>query len=203
MRLKIAIGCLTLLTVGLVAAYRSPAPFDGQKAGCPAENGLAEFSDIGNEEDLPWLAEEETTSQPETTPAPVVVAVEEKKEPDTVQFHGRTYRYSRTVNAIVTAYEPGRVSCGRSADGHTSIMKNAWRLDGVAIDPRAVSYGTVVRIPEVGLRVADDTGSAMRAGWRRGRYCIDVRVATVWEARAYGVRRLKVDLFKPVPKGKD
>ena len=109
------------------------------------------------------------------------------------------YVYWKTVKAKVTAYEPSKVSCGASADGKTSIGQSAWVFDGVASDPKAIPYGTYCVVPGVGGRTVDDTGSAMRSAWRhRGQYHIDVRVATVSEARHWGVKYLDVKLYKRV-----
>jgi 3D (Asp-Asp-Asp) domain-containing protein len=100
------------------------------------------------------------------------------------------YRYWGTVVAKITAYEPSYVSCGRSADGKTSTMRNAWKMDGCAVDPSAIPYGTLVWVPAVGWRVADDTGSAMKRSWKKGVYHVDVRMGTVWQARRWGSQEL-------------
>jgi 3D (Asp-Asp-Asp) domain-containing protein len=96
------------------------------------------------------------------------------------------YRYWGTVVAKVTAYEPSRVSCGIFADGKTSTRRNAWKMDGCAVDPEAIPYGTLVWVPGVGWRMADDTGSAMKRSWKKGVYHIDVRMGTVSQCRRWG-----------------
>ena len=107
------------------------------------------------------------------------------------------YVYWKTVRAKVTAYEPSRRSCGKFANGKTSVGQNAWRMDGVATDPRAIPYGTVCVIPGVGVRKVDDTGSAMRRSWRRHRrFHIDVRMTYFYQARRWGVKYLDVKLYK-------
>jgi 3D (Asp-Asp-Asp) domain-containing protein len=100
------------------------------------------------------------------------------------------YRYWGTVLAKVTAYEPSSVSCGRFADGKTSTRRNAWNLDGCAVAPDAIPYGTLVWIPRIGWRVADDTGKAMKRSWQRGTYHIDVRMPTVRECRRWGTQEM-------------
>lgn len=111
------------------------------------------------------------------------------------------YRYWKTVNAKVTAYEPSAVSCGKFANGKTSIGRNAWRVSvGVAISPKAIPYGTMLYIPKIGWRKADDTGSAMEHSWGKGVYHIDVRMTYVYECMLWGKKWLKVDLYEQVKK---
>ncbi len=109
------------------------------------------------------------------------------------------YVYWKTVTARVTAYDPSYRCCGRFADGKTATMKNAWVLDGVAVDPRAIPYGTKAWIPGIGLREADDTGVAMKRSWsREGVYHIDVRLKYFYQARNWGVKILEVPLFRRI-----
>lgn len=100
----------------------------------------------------------------------------------------RGYRVWGTVVGRVTAYEPSAVSCGRFADGKTSTLRNAWNMDGCAVAPDAIPYGTLLWIPGIGWRVADDTGGAMKRSWRQGVYHVDVRVPSVSQARRWGVQ---------------
>lgn len=107
------------------------------------------------------------------------------------------YEYWKTVVAKVTAYEPSSLSCGKYADGKTSLLDNAWKLDGCAVDPGAIPYRTLLYIPNVGFREADDTGSAMKKSWKRsGTYHIDLRMSYPHQARKWGVKWLAVHLFR-------
>ncbi|MHC4713964.1 MAG: hypothetical protein ACYTAN_11955 [Planctomycetota bacterium] len=107
------------------------------------------------------------------------------------------YVYWKTVRAKVTAYDPSRRSCGRFADGKTSIGQNAWVMDGVASDPRVVPYGTYVVIPGAGGRTVDDTGSAMRRSWRRYRRVhLDLRMKYPYQAKRWGVKYLDIKLYR-------
>lgn len=108
------------------------------------------------------------------------------------------YRYWKTIRAKVVAYEPSRRCCGKLADGRTSTGTSAWRNNGCAVDPKLIPYGTIVSIPGVGLRIADDTGKAMRKSGRRGIYHIDVRMSYYWQARKFGVRYLRVKLYRRI-----
>lgn len=96
------------------------------------------------------------------------------------------------VEALITAYCPCRECCGPNAKGITSTGVDARRLTGCAVDPKLIPYGSRVRIPGVGWRVADDTGGAMRKNGRRGIVHIDVRMQSHREALEFGVRRKTV-----------
>ena len=99
------------------------------------------------------------------------------------------YVYWKTLRVKATAYCPCSRCCGRHGDGKTSTMKNAWKPDGCAINPSEIPYGTMVYIPGVGFRVADDRGPA-------GRNKLDVRYVYHWQARNFGYKYLNVKLYK-------
>ena len=107
------------------------------------------------------------------------------------------YVFWKTVRARVTAYDPSERCCGDSADGFTSLNDNAWVMDGAAVDPRAIPYRSVLEIPGIGLREADDTGSAMAHSWDAGEYHVDVRMAYYYEAKLWGVKYLDVKVYHP------
>ncbi len=110
------------------------------------------------------------------------------------------YAYWKTIRCLVTAYTPAEASCGKFSDGYTSTGKNAWlHADGVAADPKAVPYGSMVFIPGVGYREVDDTGRAMRDNWQNnGLVHLDIRLHDETEAKKWGVRELNIDLYKPI-----
>ena len=110
------------------------------------------------------------------------------------------YVYWKTIKAKVTAYEPSEYSCGKYADGKTSIGENAWKFNGVAADPRAIPYGTLVYIEGIGFKKVDDTGGAMRKSWReRGQYHLDIRMGTIKGALKWGVQNKEVRLYRKIP----
>lgn len=126
-------------------------------------------------------------------PFPEAAPVVSEKKEESYKF-----MYKKTVTAKVTGYTPGAESCGKFADGLTSIGENAWSLDGVAADPKVLPYGTIVFIPGVGYREVDDTGAAMRDAWKDKREIhIDLRFAEVKDALEWGVRHLPVHIFLP------
>ncbi|MBF0197042.1 MAG: 3D domain-containing protein [Planctomycetes bacterium] len=109
--------------------------------------------------------------------------------------------YERTLVAKVTAYTPGKESCGKFSDGMTSTGTDAWKLTGVAADPSVLPYGAWVHIPGVGYREVDDTGTAMRESWKNdGVVHIDLRFAELAKAKAWGVQEMKIHLYLAKPK---
>lgn len=108
------------------------------------------------------------------------------------------YTLWKETRAKITAYEPTSESCGRFADGTTSIGEDAWKTDGVAVDPRAIPYGALIWIPGVGFRKADDTGAAMKQSWeKRGQYHIDLRMKFREQAFNWGVKKRKIRIYLP------
>lgn len=137
----------------------------------------------------------------EISPTAVSTFTEEHKPLDEKKFLDvpEGFVYWKTVTARVTAYDPSYRCCGRFADGKTATLQNAWVLDGVAVDPRAVPYGTLAWIPGIGLREADDTGVAMKRSWsREGVVHLDVRLKYYYQAKNFGVKVLEVPLFRRI-----
>jgi len=97
----------------------------------------------------------------------------------------------RTVRCRVTAYCPCAVCT--DGDGLTSIGDDAYVLDGVATDPKRLPYRTRLRLPGVGIREVDDTGSTMKRGKTLR---IDLRMATHAEALEWGVQYLEVEILE-------
>lgn len=110
------------------------------------------------------------------------------------------YRLAAVHRAKLTAYEPSRLSCGEFADGVTSTGRNAMVPDGVAVAPEVIPYGSLLFIPGIGFRRADDTGGAMVTAWRRRRQVhVDIRMRTIPECREWGVKEnVPVHVFVPV-----
>jgi 3D (Asp-Asp-Asp) domain-containing protein len=108
------------------------------------------------------------------------------------------YKYWKTVRVKLTAYCPKKCCCGRFSDGKTSTGGNAWVMNGCSVAPKLIPYETLVDIPEIGIREADDTGPAMRRSHRRGVYHIDIRMKSHTKARKWGVKWKKVKLYKRI-----
>ena len=82
-----------------------------------------------------------------------------------------------------------------SGGGVTATGRDA-RLPGVAADPKVLPYGSILKIPGVGIRKVDDTGGAMRQSTKKQIAHIDIRMATHQEALNYGVRWVDVGIVK-------
>jgi 3D (Asp-Asp-Asp) domain-containing protein len=95
--------------------------------------------------------------------------------------------------AVITAYVPITERHGKFNDGKTSLGDDATVLDGVAVDPEKISYRSKVFIPGVGVREADDTGSAMR---NYDGLKIDLRVKDTETALEWGVKKKTVFIKK-------
>lgn len=88
----------------------------------------------------------------------------------------------------VTAYCPCERCCQQFSDGQTATGTNAYER-GVAVDPKFITYGSMVFIPEYGYVMADDCGGAIKGNR------LDVRFSTHQEALNWGVRILKVRIY--------
>lgn len=95
----------------------------------------------------------------------------------------------REIHAKLTAYCACSLCCGEYADGKTSIGDSAYRMDGIAVAPLVIPYRSLVYIPSIGWKEADDTGSEMRRAWsERGEVHLDIRMRSHDEALEFGVR---------------
>lgn len=117
-------------------------------------------------------------------------ALTEPVEPtatETTAFAGRAYTvvgdlwqdadggWWRPVVVTTTAYAPTREQCDDSP-GETATGSDAFATYGIAADPRALPYGTVLRIPGYGEARVDDTGGDMRRAFDRGVIHLDLRI---------------------------
>jgi 3D (Asp-Asp-Asp) domain-containing protein len=105
------------------------------------------------------------------------------------------YQPAGRVKALVTGYCPCEKCCGRLATGSTSTGRDASKHSGVAADPKAIPYGSVVKLPGVGLREVDDTGGAMRRSWKNGIYHLDLRFKSHDEALRWGKKWMVVEIY--------
>jgi len=107
----------------------------------------------------------------------------------TIVRDGRTIRFLKALTVTATAYDPGPISCGASADGYTCLGLRATR-GIIAVDPRVIPFWTKVYVDGYGFAVAGDCGSAIKG------YRIDVCFDTYAEAVRWGVRRVKVYILE-------
>jgi uncharacterized protein YabE (DUF348 family) len=110
---------------------------------------------------------------------------------------GKAY-YTRSMVMKATAYtagyestgkRPGDRGYGKTASG-TMVKRNADGYSTIAVDPRVIPIGTRLYVEGYGFAVAEDTGGAIKGN------IIDVYFPTVWEAKNWGVKRVKVYVLK-------
>jgi uncharacterized protein YabE (DUF348 family) len=102
----------------------------------------------------------------------------------TISRGGVDYRYSRSFEAVATAYCPSDVGGNRTATG----MKP--RRGIVAVDPRVIPLGSNVYVENYGPALAADTGGAIKGNR------LDIFVDSHEEAVRWGRRRVKVYVLK-------
>lgn len=110
-------------------------------------------------------------------------------------FDGRPVRVAKTIEMIVTAYSPDARSCAGSDDDLTAtlhhVTTNGFKL--VAADPRLLGYGSMLSIPgyDQGRIVPVlDCGGKIKGNR------LDVLFPTHEEARKWGVRKIKVNVYE-------
>lgn len=90
-------------------------------------------------------------------------------------------RYSKAINAKVTAYTPFDAGCnGITASGTKAGYGT------VAVDPRVIPLGSKVYVPGYGVATATDTGGAIKGNR------VDVCYNSTSDAFSWGVRNLTV-----------
>lgn len=112
-------------------------------------------------------------------------------------FNGRPVKPSKTMLMTVTAYSPDARSCGESADGLTATMHSVTTNNAqlIAADPTLLPYGSMLSIPGYAsnsIVPVLDCGGAIK-----GRH-IDLLFPTHEQARAWGVRKMKVIVWRYV-----
>jgi 3D (Asp-Asp-Asp) domain-containing protein len=115
-------------------------------------------------------------------------------------FNGRPAKPARVITMTVTAYSPDAASCGDSADGLTatlhSVETNDYHL--VAADPTLLPYGSMLSIE--GYSNSEIVPVLDCGGAIKGRH-IDVLFPTDAQAREWGVKQIKVIVWKYVDGG--
>jgi 3D (Asp-Asp-Asp) domain-containing protein len=176
----------------------------GQGGGMSDDGGLLDPSNLTIDEPLPIEDPMFEAIEPET--ASIVGEVTPNAGDDWLPkgaildtsvrfFNGRPMRPARTMTMVVTAYSPDERSCGDSADGITAslhhVTTNGHRL--VAADRRVLALGSKISIPGYdGGEIVPvlDVGGAIKGNR------LDVLFPTHEQARAWGVRRLKVVVWE-------
>lgn len=95
---------------------------------------------------------------------------------------------SSYMDMEATAYDPGPISCGPHATGHTSVGLHAG-YGIVAVDPRVIPLGTRLYVEGYGFAVAADIGSAIKGNR------IDLGYPTYRSALQFGRHKVRVYLL--------
>lgn len=103
-----------------------------------------------------------------SVPGWYLINAEKKDEPSQPQY------VWKPVQARLTHYSP-KEKAERRWKGKTSLNKSAHNESGVAVDPNFIPYGSMVYIPDIGIRIADDTGGKCKQYGKHGKILIDVR----------------------------
>lgn len=102
-------------------------------------------------------------------------------------LEGKEPVIERVLSTTLTAYTAGEESTGKTPShpqyGITYSGVRAEEGRTVAVDPKVIPLGSTVYIEGVGIRKAEDTGSAIKGSK------IDVFMNDVSEARTFGVKR--------------
>lgn len=154
-------------------------------ASCEEYQGLPRMSEVASYPKITIAGREIERMEPQ---AEALVPMRQQETPKT-----------RKVWATVTAYCPCARCCGEMT-GKTSTRTNAWR-PGVAVDPRAIAYGSLVHVPgyeRAEWAKADDTGAAMRRAWREHKKInVDIRYQYHWEAVQWGTQEMEITIRQP------
>ena len=102
-------------------------------------------------------------------------------------LEGKEPVIEKVLSTTLTAYTAGKESTGKTPShpqyGITYSGVRAEEGRTVAVDPKVIPLGSIVYIEGVGIRKAEDTGSAIKGSK------IDVFMEDVGEARTFGVKR--------------
>ncbi len=162
------------LETGITKVYRSGSP------------GLAHVTYEVKYEDGNELERIETGRRTVEEPVSKIVLVGTIKQ---VSRSGENLRFSKVVEAVVTAYCPCQICCGKYANGFTHTGLPA-KKGVVAVDPSVIPLGSRVYVDGYGYAIAADTGGAIK-GTR-----VDVCFDTHAEALAWGMQKAKVFLLE-------
>jgi 3D (Asp-Asp-Asp) domain-containing protein len=116
---------------------------------------------------------------------------------DSYWYHGKRYVYWKTLFLRVTSYAPDRKCCWPYPGTTTASGKSVWTNDGhlVAADTRLIPFNAMVRVP--GYDYDHPVPVLDRGGAIHG-YRLDVLAPTFWSAQHWGVKLLRVKIYRPV-----
>lgn len=115
-----------------------------------------------------------------------------------VFLDGKESNVEKVLNATLTAYTAGFESTGKTpshpAYGITSSGAKVKEGRTIAVDPKIIPIGSTVYIEDIGIRVAEDTGSAIKGAK------IDVYMEDLEEAIEFGVQKNRKVYILKTPK---
>ncbi len=116
---------------------------------------------------------------------------------DSYWFHGQRYVYMKTLILRVTSYAPDRRCCWPYRGTTTASGASVWTNHGhlVAADTHLIPFHCMVRVP--GYDYDHPVPVLDRGGAIHG-YRLDVLAPTFWSAQHWGVKLLRVKIYRPV-----
>lgn len=94
---------------------------------------------------------------------------------------------------VATAYswrEPAHRKWGDKNAIGSSLQRHVEGLPQIAVDPRRIPLGSIVRVDGLGKRIATDTGGLIKGSK------IDIHWQSVAEMRAWGKRRVEIEVVR-------
>lgn len=117
--------------------------------------------------------------------SPEIIGVGTREAVQAIETATGTYRYTKVIDMLATAYYPGPESTGEWADGYTYTGLRAG-YGVVAVDPSVIPLGARLYVPGYGEAIAADIGGAIKGNR------IDLGFETYEEAIEYGVQQVQV-----------
>ena len=116
---------------------------------------------------------------------------------DSYWSHGHRYVYWKTLLLRVTSYAPDRRCCRPYPGTTTASGASVWTNDGhlVAADTRLIPFHCMVRVPGYDY---DHPVPVLDRGEAIQGYRLDVLAPTFWSAQHWGVKLLRVKIYRPV-----
>ncbi len=140
----------------------------------------------------------------EITPKPVVRLMHRQiigrriiRHTDSYWYRGKRYVFWKTLYLRVTSYAPDRRCCWPYPGTTTASGKSVWTNGGhlVAADTALIPFNSMVRVPGYDY---DHPVPVLDHGGAIHGYRLDVLAPTFWNAQHWGVRLLRVKIYRPV-----
>ena len=165
-----------------------------------AENAIPHAAPTAAIRDIPHIAvppKARLDIQPRPTVRPRRIAQAMVRHVDSYWFHGHRYVYWKTLILRVTSYAPDRRCCWPYPGTTTASGASVWTNDGhlVAADTRLIPFHCMVRVPGYDY---DHPVPVLDRGEAIHGYRLDVLAPTFWSAQHWGVKLLRVKIYRPV-----